>query len=45
MVGNTQLHKFHGRSFAHVLYFIPVKDRSVTPLGAARVNRTIYDFL
>ena len=41
---DTQFHRFHGRPFARVLYelFIPhERYRSVTPLGATRVNRTI----
>ena len=44
VVVDTQFHKFHGRPFARVLYqvFIPhERCRSVTPLGATRVNRTI----
>ena len=43
MVVNTQFHKFYGRSFARVVYlFLINDDRSVTPLDAARVNRTIF---
>ena len=42
MVVDIQLHKFYGRSFARVLYlFLTKRYRSVTPLGATRVNRTI----
>ena len=44
MVVDAQFHKFYGRPFARVLpgIFIPhERDRSVTPLGVARVNRTI----
>ena len=36
MVVNTQFHNFNGRSFAHVLYLILMKDITVTPLDAAR---------
>ena len=44
MVADTQFHKFYGRPFARVLYLFLMKDidRSVTPLGVTRVNRTIY---
>ena len=45
MIINTQFHKIYGRSFARVLYFIffPHEGyRLVTPLDAARVNRTIF---
>ena len=42
MIINTPFHKLYGRSFARVLYLILMKDRSVTPLDAARVNRTVF---
>ena len=41
MVVDTQFHKFHGRPFARVLCIPHERYRSVTPLGATRVNRTI----
>ena len=45
MVVDTQFHNFYGRPFARVLYsgvFIAhERYRSVTPLDATRVNRTI----
>ena len=44
MVVDSQFHKFYGRPFAcSIRVFIPRdRFRSVTPLGATRVNRTIY---
>ena len=43
VVVNTQFHKFYRRPFACVLCFYPYGGyRSVTPLDAARVNRTIF---
>ena len=43
---NTQFHKFYGRSFARVLYFILMKDgyRSVNPLHAFE-NSTGYEYV
>ena len=43
IVFDAQFHKFHGRPFARVLYLVRIHERyrSVTPLGATRVNRTI----
>ena len=43
MVVDTQFHKFYGRPFARVpcLFLMKDRDRSVTPLGVTRVNRTI----
>ena len=42
---STKFHTFYGRSFARVLYYIfypHERYRLVTPLDAARVNRTIF---
>ena len=41
-IADTQFHKFHGRPFARVLYVFPMRDWSVTPLSATRVNRRFY---
>ena len=38
---DTRFHKFYGRPFERVLYLFMTRYRSVTPLGATRVNKTL----
>ena len=41
-IADNELHKFHGRPFARVLYVFLMRDWSVTPLSATRVNGRFY---